>query len=131
MKFNDMIINDDSLILIKRKNECKQILFSDLQLIYISPLKLPKSVLLISVFFVLLFIGLMTFAVAIEFLIPIVLLATVPMFIKFSYYSGYELRIKLNNGSLCKMKFSIALKSNMIMTVNKIKKSIYQSKVSN
>ena len=131
MKFNDMIINDDSLILIKIKNECKQILFSDLQLIYISPLKLPKSVLLISVFFVLLFIGLMTFAVAIEFLIPIVLLATVPMFIKFSYYSGYELRIKLNDGSLCKMKFSLALKSNMIMTVNKIKKSIYQSKVSN
>lgn len=131
MKFNDMIINDDSLILIKRKNECKQILFSDLQLIYISPLKLPKSVLLISVFFILLFIGLMTVAVAIEFLIPIVLLATVPMFIKFSYYSGYELRIKLNDGSLCKMKFSLALKSNMIMTVNKIKKSIYQSKVSN
>ncbi|CAM4083998.1 hypothetical protein [Flavobacterium weaverense] len=129
--FEILNIEKNRLIAISKKTVKKEIMFSDLDAIYITVRKssnfnnavfLLLSVLLLSVF-------LFFISHDIALLIPPGLI--ILTIIKMNYYKGYDLKIRLKNGTIFKMKFPVELKNENINIVNLIRKRVYDYRIAN
>lgn len=130
-KFKEITLAEHGIILNKRGKIKKEILFSELDQIYISvnKMKLRDKFLIILV---LLFSGLFSH-LYLQVDIPIILAYfTVIIFIlKMNKFRNYTLQIRLKNGTAFEKKIAVKLKQEAIDLINEIRKEIYDSKIKN
>lgn len=130
-KFKEITLAEHGIILNKRGKIKKEILFSELDQIYISvnKMKLRDKFLIILL---ILFSGLFSH-LYLQVDIPIILVyLTVIIFIlKMNKFRNYTLKIRLKNGTAFEKKIAVKLKQEAIDLINEIRKEIYDSKINN
>jgi len=128
-KFQEIAIAKNGMILISKANTEKEILFSELDKIYISVYKIPP---IYDFLFIVFSLGLVIFSLLYLPLILfsiIFLLIIITVILKMNNYKSYQLKIKLKNGGLIKKQVPLKLKYEMIDAVNKVRKEIYNYKI--
>jgi hypothetical protein len=130
-KFKEITLAEHGIILNKRGKIKKEILFSELDQIYISvnKMKLSNKFLIILV---LLFSGLFSH-LYLQVDIPIILayLTVIIFILKMNKFRNYTLQIRLKNGKTFEKKIAEKLKKEAIDLINEIRKEIYDSKIKN
>lgn len=130
-KFKEITLVEHGIILNKRGKIKKEILFSELDQIYISvnKMKLSNKFLIILL---LLFSGLFSH-LYLQVEIPIILayLTVIIFILKMKKFRNYTLKIRLKNGKTFEKKIAEKLKQEAIDIINEIRKEIYDSKIKN
>ena len=130
-KFKEITLAERGIILNKRGKIKKEVLFSELDQIYISvhKMKLSNKFLIILV---LLFSGLFSH-LYLQVDIPIILayLTVIIFILKMNKFRNYTLQIRLKNGTAFEKKIAVKLKQEAIDLINEIRKEIYDSKIDN
>jgi hypothetical protein len=130
-KFKEITLAKHGIILNKRGKIKKEILFSELDQIYISVNKMKLSN-KFSIILVLLFFGLFSH-LYLQVDIPIILayLTVIIFILKMNKFRNYTLKIRLKNGKTFEKKITEKLKQEAIDLINEIRKEIYDSKIKN
>lgn len=128
-KFKEITLAERGIILNKRGKIKKEILFSELDQIYISVHKMNLSNKFLIIL-VLLFAGLYTH-LYLQVVIPIILayLTVIIFILKMNKFRNYTLKIRLKNGKTFEKKIAEKLKQEAIDLINEIRKEIYYSKI--
>ncbi|MFH6970852.1 hypothetical protein [Flavobacterium petrolei] len=128
-KFKEITLAERGIILNKRGKIKKEVLFSELDQIYISvhKMKLSNKFLIILV---LLFSGLFSH-LYLQVDIPIILayLTVIIFILKMNKFRNYTLQIRLKNGKTFEKKIAVKLKQEAIYLINEIRKEIYDFKI--
>ena len=128
-KFKEITLAERGIILNKRGKIKKEVLFSELDQIYISvhKMKLSNKFLIILV---LLFSGLFSH-LYLQVDIPIILayLTVIIFILKMNKFRNYTLKIRLKNGKTFEKKIAEKLKQEAIDLINEIRKEIYDFKI--
>ena len=122
-RINDVRIVEHGLILLNGKNEEKEILFSELDKIYIKVIKInPVYELgLILAAFALVFFSIQW--VTFEKVVFLSLSSVVPFFVKTSHYKSYGLRICLKDGSVFRKKVALSAKDRNVLFVSEVRRA--------
>ena len=128
-KFKEITLAEHGIILNKRGKIKKEILFSELDQIYISVHKMNLSNKFLIIL-VLLFAGLYTH-LYLQVDIPIILayLTVIIFILKMNKFRNYTLQIRLKNGKTFEKKIAEKLKQEAIYLINEIRKEIYDFKI--
>lgn len=128
-KFKEITLAERGIILNKRGKIKKEVLFSELDQIYISVHKMNLSNKFLIIL-VLLFAGLYTH-LYLQVDIPIILayLTVIIFILKMNKFRSYTLKIRLKNGKTFEKKIAEKLKQEAIDLINEIRKEIYYSKI--
>ena len=127
--FDALNIEKNKLILSSKKMKNREILFSELDSIYMSVNKYPSlyeclpllfSIVIIAIFLLYLSLDL------ILFLPPLIIIFSI---VKMNNYKSYELKIRLKNGMFMKKQVPLKLKFETIDIINAVKKEIYNYKI--
>ncbi|MEY2868636.1 MAG: hypothetical protein RIR01_1096 [Bacteroidota bacterium] len=122
-RIKDVRIVEHGLILLNRKNEKREISFSELDKIYIKVIKLNPIFelgLILAAFTLFFFvIQYITF----EKIVFLSLSSVVPFFVKATYYKSYGLRICLKDGSVFRKKVPLSLKDKNILFVSEVRRA--------
>ncbi len=122
-RINDIRIVEHGLILRNGKNKEKEILFSELDKIYIKVIKLNP---LYELGLILAAFALVFFAieyVTFEKVVFLSLSSVVPFFVKTNYYKSYGLRICLKDGSVFRKKVALSAKDKNISLVSEVRRA--------
>jgi hypothetical protein len=128
-KFKEITLAERGIILNKRGKIKKEVLFSELDQIYISVHKMNLSNKFLIIL-VLLFAGLYTH-LYLQVVIPIILayLTVIIFILKMNKFRSYTLKIRLKNGKTFEKKIAEKLKQEAIDLINEIRKEIYDFKI--
>lgn len=121
-KFSDLTIVEYGLILKNEKKKEIEILFSDLDKIYVKVYKLRPVYELVFILFPFLLIFLSVQYVALEKLMFVGLSVVIPVFVKINNYKSYGLVVCLKNGTVFRKKVSSDVKGQYVSIVNTIRK---------
>ena len=130
-KFDLLKVEEDKLIVSGKRRESSEILFSEIEMIYVSAKKCPLLINLISLFFLIVFIISCALYLSLHLLLLIVPIVLLVFTLKTIYYNGYELKIRLKNQSIYKTKVPLKLKNEAISKVNEIRKKVYDYQILN
>lgn len=128
-KFEKIVITKKGIMLSNKSNKKKEILFSELDKIYITINKIPK---IYEVLFVLFSIGIAVFSLLYQqphIILPISFLIIVAVIKKMNTYKIYRLKICLKNGTFFKKHIPLKLKYESIDLINDVKKELYNYKI--
>ena len=127
--FRKLTLTTNGILLILKTKEKKQILFSDLDLIYITVNKMKT---IYEVLILLSAIGLAAFNYLffqIDLILIIAFLVVIAIILKKNDYKSYSLKLRLQNGQIFKNKVSLKSKHDTIDMVNEVRKEIYNIKM--
>lgn len=127
--FIQLTVNENGILLTLKTKEKKEILFSDLDQIYITVNKMRT---IYFALIILLSIGLAGFVYLyfqVDLILIIVFLLVITIILKMNDYKNYGLKIRLNNGAIFEKKVDLKSKHKTIDLVNDIRKRIYHCKI--
>lgn len=127
--FRKLTLTTNGILLILKTKEKKQILFSDLDLIYITVNKMKT---IYEVLILLSAIGLAAFNYLffqIDLILIIAFLVVISIIFKKNDYKSYSLKLRLQNGQIFKNKVPLKSKHDTIDMVNEVRKEIYNIKM--
>ncbi len=127
--FIELSLSENGILLIFKTKEKKQILFSDLDQVYITVNKI-KTIYIALIFAI--SIGLAGFSYItfqIDLILIIAFLLVITIILKMNDYKRYGLKIRLKNGVVFEKKIDIKSKHETIYFVNDIRKEIYDCKI--
>ena len=127
--FIKLSLTENGILLIFKTKEKKQILFSDLDQVYITVNKM-KTIYIALIFA--LSIGLAGFSYIyfqIDLILLIAFLLVITIILKMNDYKSYGLKIRLKNGAIFEKRVDIKSKHETIDFVNDIRKEIYDYKI--
>jgi Ca2+-dependent lipid-binding protein len=127
--FENIILDQEKLTLVSRERGLKEVLFDDIERIYISKKKsifIRFFILLIAVAAVLSFV---LFYFSFSWISIPLAISALPFINKMKDSKCYELKIKLKNGHLFRRKVSPDDKNQNILLLNKIKQQIFAYKM--
>jgi hypothetical protein len=127
--FIKLSLTENGILLIFKTKEKKQILFSDLDQVYITVNKM-KTIYIALIF--VLSIGLAGFSYIyfqIDLILLIAFLLVITIILKMNDYKSYGLKIRLKNGAIFEKRVDIKSKHETIDFVNDIRKEIYDYKI--
>jgi hypothetical protein len=127
--FIKLSLTENGILLIFKTKEKKQILFSDLDQVYITVNKM-KTIYIALIFA--LSIGLAGFSYIyfqIDLILLIAFLLVITIILKMNDYKSYALKIRLKNGAIFEKRVDIKSKHETIDFVNDIRKEIYDYKI--
>ncbi len=122
-RINDVRIVEHGLILLNGKNQEKEILFSELDKIYIKVIKFNP---LYELGLILMAFALIFFAihyVTFEKIVFLSLSSVVPFFVKANHYKSYGLRICLKDGSVFRKKIPLSVRDKNISFVSEVRRA--------
>lgn len=126
-KFKEITLVEHGIILNKRGKIKKEILFSELDQIYISVNKMKLS----NKFLILLLLLFSHLYLQVEIPIILAYLTVIIFILKMKKFRNYTLKIRLKNGKTFEKKIAEKLKQEAIDIINEIRKEIYDSKIKN
>lgn len=127
--FRKLTLNKNGILLILKTKENKQILFSDLDLIYITVNKMKT---IYEVLILLSATGIAAFNYLyfqIDLILIIAFLVVIATILKKNDYKSYSLKLRLKNGQIFKNKVHLKSKHLTIDIVNEVRKEIYTIKI--
>lgn len=127
--FIKLSLTENGILLIFKTKEKKQILFSDLDQVYITVNKM-KTIYIALIF--VLSIGLAGFSYIyfqIDLILIIAFLLVITIILKMNDYKSYGLKIRLKNGAIFEKRVDVKSKHETIDFVNDIRKEIYDYKI--
>jgi ABC-type transport system involved in cytochrome bd biosynthesis fused ATPase/permease subunit len=127
--FIKLSLTENGILLIFKTKEKKQILFSDLDQVYITVNKM-KTIYIALIFA--LSIGLAGFSYIyfqIDLILIMAFLLVITIILKMNDYKSYGLKIRLKNGAIFEKRVDIKSKHETIDFVNDIRKEIYDYKI--
>jgi len=119
-KFDDLTIVEYGLILRQGKKAGREILFSELDKIFIKVYKLKPVYELGFILLPFLLIYLSVQYVTLEKLMFVGLLTIIPVFVKINNYKNYGLIICLKDGTIFRKKVSLSMKAENISIINAV-----------
>lgn len=127
-KFETICLTENGIMLSNKSSKQKEILFSELDKIYITVNKISQTQ---EVLFILVLIGITVISLLYlqaEIIIPIFILITFVIIVKLNNYKSYGLKIRLKNGTFFKKQVPSKLKYETVAIVNDIRKELYNYK---
>ena len=127
-KFETICLTENGIMLSNKSSKQKEILFSELDKIYITVNKISQTQ---EVLFILVLIGITVISLLYlqaEIIIPIFILITFIIIVKLNNYKSYGLKIRLKNGTFFKKQIPSKLKYETVAIVNDIRKELYNYK---
>ncbi|SFF09543.1 hypothetical protein [Flavobacterium xueshanense] len=127
--FRELTLTTNGILLILKTKEKKQILFSDLDLIYITVNKMKT---IYEVLILLFATGLAAFNYLffqIDLILIIAFLVVIAIIFKKNDYKSYSLKLRLQNCQIFKNKAPLKSKHDTIDMVNEVRKEIYNIKM--
>ena len=129
--FDFLNVEKDKLIVSSKKSTNSEILFSEIEMIYVSARKCPLLIKLISLFFSISFIISCVLYLSKQMVLLIIPIGILVFILKDIYYNGYELKIRQKNQSIYKTKVPLKLKNETISKANEIRKKVYDYQILN
>jgi len=126
--FETICLTENGIMLSNKSSKQKEILFSELDKIYITVNKISQTQ---EVLFILVLIGITVISLLYlqaEIIIPIFILITFIIIVKLNNYKSYGLKIRLKNGTFFKKQIPSKLKYETVAIVNDIRKELYNYK---
>ncbi|MBG6112048.1 hypothetical protein H4V97_001070 [Flavobacterium sp. CG_23.5] len=127
--FEVLNLEENKLILSSKKIESREILFTELDSIYISVNKFPSFSECVPLLFSIVIIASFLLYLSLDlilFLPPLIIIVSIA---KMTSYKSYELKIRLKNGTCLKKQVPLKLKHETIDIVNEVRKEIYNYKI--
>ena len=127
--FRKLTLNKNGVLLIVKTKEKKEILFSDLDQIYIT---INKMKTIYEVLILLSAITLATFLylhLQIDSILIVVFLVVIVIILIKNDYKSYSLKLRLKNGEIFENKVQSKSKNETIDIVNEVRKEIYNYKI--
>lgn len=127
-KFETISLTENGIMLSYKSSKQKEILFSELDKIYITVNKISQTQ---EVLFILGLIGITLISLLYlqaEIIIPIFILITFIIIVKLNNYKSYGLKIRLKNGTFLKKQVPSKLKYETVAIVNDVRKELYNYK---
>ena len=127
--FRKLTLDKNGILLILKAQEKKEILFSDLEQIYITVNKMKT---IYEVLILLSATGIATFLYInfqIDLILIIAFLVVIAIILKKNDYKSYSLKLRLKNGEIFENKVQSKSKHETIDIVNEVRKEIYNIKI--
>lgn len=127
--FRKLTLDKNGILLILKAQEKKEILFSDLEQIYITVNKMKT---IYEVLILLFATGLAAFNYLffqIDLILIIAFLVFIAIILKKNDYKSYSLKLRLKNGEIFENKVQSKSKHETIDIVNEVRKEIYNIKI--
>jgi hypothetical protein len=128
-KFETIRLTENGIMLSDKSSKQKEILFSELDKIYITVNKISQTQ---EALFILVLIGITFISLLFlqaEIIIPIFIFITFIIILKLNQYKSYGLKIRLKNGTYFKKQIPSKLKYETVAIVNDIVKEFYNYKI--
>lgn len=129
--FEDLNLEKNKLILSFKKMKKREILFTELDSIYISLNKFPSFYECLPLLFSIVIIAAFLLYLSLDvilFLPPLIIIVSIA---KMTNYKSYELKIRLKNGVFLKKRVPQKLKYETIDIINEVRKEMYNYKIKN
>lgn len=127
--FKKLTLVKNGILLILQKKEQKEILFSELDQIYITVNKMKTFY---GILILITAMGLAAFIYIfyqIDFILIFTFLVVTTIILKKNDYKSYYLKLRLKNGEIFENKVHLKSKHQTIDIVNEVRKEIYNSKI--
>jgi len=127
-KFCTFSYIENGVILIDNKEEENNILFSELNKVYIRKCKISllNKISLLSILFILISVFSIYLPIEIVLLVSILY---IPLIVKMNTYKRYQFNLLLNDGNLFFKYFDKEIKQDYINVVNAIRKEIFDNQI--
>lgn len=121
--FNTLMLNDNGIVLGYKKNQKKEISFSDLDKIYIKVYKIKPLCEFVFILFPFLLVFLCVQYIMLKEVVFVALFTVIPVFVKTHNYKRNGMVIRLKDGTVFRKNVPLKLKSQNVTIINAVKRN--------